>query len=169
MAVASAIAPVNAALAVITRQRSTQDGSSQASRPPEVTLLMAQPVPAAVPGGQPPTQQPPFGTANATGPTPNKGFEAAGLQRLGSVVKSLEEMVPMFGAASEHGKEVLKALNILVKLVPAGSTTPASERSNIENMAMKNTQANAQMQALKQRQAQGGGAQPGMPPGAQAA
>jgi len=130
---------------------------------------MQAPTPAAVPGGQPPTAQPPFGTANATGPTPNKGYEAAGLQRLGSVVKSLEEMVPMFGAASEHGKEVLKALNILVKLVPAGSTTPASERSNIENMAMKNTQANAQMQALKQRQAQGGGAQPGMPPGAQAA
>lgn len=110
---------------------------------------MTPQAPAAVPGGQP--AQPPFGTTSATGPTPNRGYEAAGLQRLGLVVKQLEELIPMFGAASEPGKACLDALNKLVKLVPAGSVSPASEKSNIENMAMRNTQANQQMQAIKQQ------------------
>lgn len=93
--------------------------------------------------------------ANATSPTPNKGYEAAGLQRLGSVVKQLEELIPMFGAASDAGKACLEALNKLVKHVPAGSVTPASERANLQNMAMKNEQQNMQMQALKRQQMQG--------------
>ena len=74
----------------------------------------------------------------------------------------------MLGATSEHGREVLKALNILVKLVPAGSVTPASQRANIENMAMKNEQANQQMMALRQRMMQQG-QQPQAQPGQQAA
>jgi hypothetical protein len=130
---------------------------------------MAPQTPAAVPGSPNP-QQAPFGTTPATGPTPNRGFEAAGLQRLGSVVKQLEELVPMVGAASEHGREVLKALNILVKLVPPGSVNPASQRANIEQMAMRNTKDNQQMQALQQQRMQPQqGAQPGAQPGAQAA
>jgi hypothetical protein len=129
---------------------------------------MAPQAPTAVPGSPQP-QQAPFGSTPATGPTPNRGYEAAGLQRLGSVVKNLEEMIPMFGASSEHGREVLKALNILVKLVPAGSVTPASQKNNIEQMAMSNVKSNQQMQALQQQRMQGaGGAQPPQP-GAQAA
>lgn len=128
--------------------------------------MTAQP-PAAVPGGSQP-QQPPFGTTPATGPTPNRGFEAAGLQRLGAVVKQLEELLPMVGAGSEHGREVLKALTILVKLVPAGSTSPASQRANIEQMAMRNTRDNQQMQAL-QKQRMEGQSGPQAAPGAQAA
>ena len=62
----------------------------------------------------------------------------------------------MFGAASEHGRDVLKALNILVKLVPAGSVSPASETNQIQNMVMKNAQQNQQMQALQQMRAQQG-------------
>ena len=78
----------------------------------------------------------------------------------------------MSGATSEVGQAALKMLNIGVKLVPAGSVTPAAQKNNIEQMAMKNTQQNQQMQALKQQRmqgegGQGGGAQP--PPGAQAA
>lgn len=115
---------------------------------------MTPATPAAVPGGAQPTQ-PPFGTTSATGPTPNRGYEAAGLQRLGSVVKQLEELIPMFGAASEPGKACLDALNKLVKLVPAGSVTPASERANLENRAMKQVQENQQVQALRQMQMQG--------------
>lgn len=117
------------------------------------------PTSASVPGQSPKPAggQPPFGVSSATSPTPNKGLEAAGLQKLGLVVKQLEEMVPMFGAASEPGKAVLKALSDLVKLVPSGAVTPASERNNIEQMASRNTQQNQQMQALKQQQ---GGGQP---------
>lgn len=123
-----------------------------------------QQAPAAVPGGQP--QQPPFGTSPATGPTPNRGYEAAGLQRLGLVVKQLEELVPLFGAGSEPGKKVLKALNTLVDLVPSGSVSPAAEKNNIERMAMQNTQANQQTQMLqKQRMQAMQGGQQGQPAG----
>ena len=104
--------------------------------------------PAAV-GGSP---QAPFGTANATGPTPNRGYEAAGLQRLASIVKQLEEIIPLVGAASDIGKACLESLNKLVKHVPAGSNTPASERANIEQRAMKNVQDNQQLMALRQQQ-----------------
>jgi hypothetical protein len=119
---------------------------------------MPQPAP-----GSPPQQQAPFGASPATGPTPNKGFEAAAAQKLGLIVKQLEEIIPMAGAASEIGKAALEALNKLVKLVPAGSVTPAAQKNNIEAMAMKNAQQNQQMQALKQQrmqEGQGGGQPP---------
>ncbi len=118
---------------------------------------MPETTPAAAP------QQPPFGQSPASGPTPNKGFEAAAAQRLGIVIKQLEELVSMAGATSEVGQAALKMLNIGVKLVPAGSVTPAAQKNNIEQMAQKNAQQNQQMQALKAQrmQGQGGAPQPG--------
>ena len=107
-----------------------------------------------------------MGVSPATGPTPNKGFEAAGLQQLGMVVKQLERLIPMLGASSDPGAAALKALNALAKFVPAGSVTPAAEKNAAENMMMKATQGNQQMQALAQQRAgAGGGASPAMPPG----
>jgi hypothetical protein len=115
---------------------------------------------AAPPGGQP--QQPPFGQTPATGSTPNKGYEAAGMQKLGVVVKQLESILPELGASSEAGQAVLKALNSLVKFVPAGSVTPAAQKNSIEAQQRSMQQNNQQMMALKQRMAQGaaGGGQP---------
>lgn len=115
-----------------------------------------------------PSQQPPFGSSPATGPTPNRGYEAAALQRLGVVVKQLEELLPMAGAGSEIGKAVLEALNKLVKLVPQGSVTPAGQKNALDQMQMKNAQNNQQMQALMAQRMQGaqggaGGAQGGSP------
>ena len=122
-------------------------------------------MPEATPGAAPQQQQAPFGQSPATGPTPNKGFEAAAAQRLGLVIKQLEELISMSGATSEVGQAALKMLNIGVKLVPAGSVTPAAQKNQIESMAMKNAQQNQQMQALNAQQAGGqGGAQPGGPP-----
>lgn len=117
------------------------------------------------PGAAPQQQQTPFGQSPATGPTPNKGFEAAAAQRLGLIIKQLEEIIPMAGATTDIGKACLDALNKLVKYVPAGSVNPAAQKNNIEQMAMKNTQQNAQMQALKAQRMQGG--QGGQPPQAQ--
>jgi hypothetical protein len=96
-------------------------------------------------GGQPP----PFGTSPATGPTPNKGYEAAGLQRLGVVIRQLEQLVPMLGIASDPGKDVMKALNMLAKHVPPGAVTPAAEKNSIEKMAMQNAQQGQQMQQMR--------------------
>src|ERR1035441_9533718 len=113
----------------------------------------------------PQQQQAPSGVSPATGPTPNKGYEAAAAQRLGLIIKQLEEIIPMAGATTDIGKACLDALNKLVKYVPSGSVTPASAKNNIEQMAMKNAQQNQQMQALKAQQAGGQpGGQPGQPP-----
>jgi hypothetical protein len=112
---------------------------------------MPTPAPAA-PTGQP--QQPPFGSTPAVGSTPNKGYEAAGLQKLGVVVKQLEALLPEVGAGSDVGKEVLKALSGLVKFVPAGSVTPAAQKNQIEAQMRQHAQGNQQMQAIQQMRQQ---------------
>lgn len=111
--------------------------------------------------GQP--QQAPFGSSPATGPTPNRGFEAAGLQKMGMVAKMLEDILSTSGSSSEVGKVALECLNKVVKLVPAGSVSPAAQKNNLDQMQMKNAQSNQAMQQLRQQsQPQGGGA--GGPP-----
>jgi hypothetical protein len=100
-----------------------------------------------------------MGASPLSGPTPNKGYEAAGLQQLGSVLKQLERLVPLLGATSEPGAAVLKALSSLGKFVPAGSVSPASDANNAQQAMMKATQNNAQMQALKAQAAGGAGGQ----------
>ena len=77
------------------------------------------------------------------------------MQRLGLVIKQLEEIIPLAGASSDIGKAALDALNKLVKHVPSGSVTPASAKNNIEQMAMRNAQQGQQMMALKQQAMQG--------------
>lgn len=105
-----------------------------------------------------------MGSSPVTGPTPNKGFEAAGTQKLGLVIKQLTDMFGMFGPGSDQGKDILKALNILAKHVPPGSVTPGAERNSLEQMMLKNAQQTQAMQALKP----GAGAPPpgGAPGGA---
>ena len=104
---------------------------------------------------QPAQPQPPFGSSPATGPTQNAGYEAQAAQQLGFIVKQLEQLVAKSGATSEIGKVALDALNKLVKFVPQGAVSPASQRNQIEQMAMKNTEQGQSMQALQQRM-QGG-------------
>lgn len=100
-------------------------------------------------------QQAPFGQSNATSPSPNLGYEAAGLQKLGSIIKQLEQVIPLLGATTDGGKAALDALNKLVKFVPPGSVSPASDRNNLEQALMTNVQNNAQVQALRARGTQG--------------
>ncbi len=110
---------------------------------------MPIPTPASgAPGGQP--AQPPFGATPATGATPNKGYEAAGLQKLGVVVKQLESLLPEVGAGSDIGKAVLDSLSKLVKFVPSGSVTPAAQKNSIEAQMRQHAQGNQQMQAIQQ-------------------
>lgn len=115
--------------------------------------------------GQPPgqPQQAPFGQTGATSPTPNLGYEAAGLQKLGSIVKQLEDLIPMFGVTTEAGQAVMDTLKKLVKFVPPGSVTPAAEKNMIEQRMMKNVQNNQQVQAMRQAQTQGQMAPPPPP------
>jgi hypothetical protein len=76
------------------------------------------------------------------------------MQRLGVILKQLEELVPLAGSASDLGKDVLKMIQMASKHVPAGSVTPASQKSNVDRMAMQNAQQNQQVQAMRQQQAQ---------------
>ncbi len=107
-----------------------------------------------------------MGATSVSGPSPNKGFEAAGVQKLGSVVKLLTEILSMVGATSEIGKDIMPVIQKLAKHVPPGAVTPASESNNIQNMAMKNAQQQQMLQQIKPgaQGAQAGGAPP-MPGG----
>jgi len=123
------------------------------------------PDPAAQASPQP--QQAPFGSSPVTGPSPNKGYEAAATQQLGLIVQQLTKLVPLVGATSEVGQAVMKALTGLAKHVQPGSNTNASERNAIEKMALQNRQNGEMQQQLRQQQA---GGQPGAQqpqPGAQ--
>ena len=119
------------------------------------------PAPASGGPGQPAAKQAPFGSSPATGPTPNRGYEAAAAQKLGLVLKQLGEMIPLAGATSEMGMAIMDMIKKGSKFVPQGSVTPAAEKNQIDNMAMKNTQNNAQMQAIMAQKQQGGA--PGAP------
>ncbi len=99
------------------------------------------------------------------GATPNKGFEAAGIQKLGVIVKEMESLIPMLGTGTEAGKAVLEALGKLAKHIPTGAVSPASQRNVTQEMMMKAQQNGAMQQQLdKQRmQPPGGGAPAGAP------
>jgi hypothetical protein len=68
------------------------------------------------------------------------------------VTKQLTELLTLAGAGTDVGKDVLKALNILVKHVPSGSVSPADESGELQRRQMSNNQNNQQMQALRQSQ-----------------
>lgn len=120
-------------------------------------------------GGKPPAAgappstpgKEPFGGSSASQATPNAGYEAAALQRVGVIVKQVQDLMNLVGATSETGQGLLKALNILVKMVPAGTVSPAAEKNMLEQAQMRNTQNMAQNQQLKQQRMQppGGAAQ----------
>ena len=108
--------------------------------------------PAPVPGQAQPQQQPqaPFGQSPAVQPTPNRGHEAAAGQALGLIVERMTQIIPMAGAGSDLGQALLDAVKKLAKFVPAGSVTPASRNNQLQEMAMKQGQANQQMEQLRQ-------------------
>lgn len=115
-------------------------------------------MPAPPQGAQP--QQAAFGQSSATQPTPNRGYEAAGAQKVGLVVKMLGDTLQMVGVGSELGKAILDCMQKLSKFVPPGAVTPAGEQTQLQNMQAKNMANNQQMQQIRAQQAQ---PQPGAP------
>ncbi len=113
-----------------------------------------------------PTQQPPMGVSSATQPTPNKGFDAAAAQRVSLALNILTEVMSMAGATSDIGMAANKAIGILAKAVPPGTSSPASQRNAIDQLQQKNMQNQATMQQMQKGGGQGGGMPPGgAPPG----
>lgn len=116
-----------------------------------------------------PMGQPPVGSSPATGPVPNKGQEAAGLAKLGLVVRLLESLVPSLGAGTEPGKDVLKALTSLSKHVPPGAVSPGVEQTSLMKLMMDQRQQAPQIAAMRASMAGGNpaanqGAAPPTPP-----
>lgn len=105
-------------------------------------------------------EEAPFGASSATGPTPNKGYEAAGVQKIGVLIKQMTDILPMVGATSELGQAVMKAIQSFAKFVQPGAVTPTAERNVLEQGMIKNAQQSAMLQQLRQMAAQGGGGQP---------
>jgi hypothetical protein len=102
-----------------------------------------------------------MGVSPITGPTPNKGFEAAAMQKLGGIINQLAEIIPLVGATSDIGKAAMDALQKLAKQVPSGANSPASEQSNLKKALMQSQQNMSQMQQMKPP---GGAPGPGGPP-----
>ena len=102
-----------------------------------------------------------MGVSSATGPTPNRGYEAAAKQRLGVVLRQLEQMVPLAGATTDLGKSILKALNDLAKHIQPGEVTPAAERNTLETAMMQNQQNTAMQQQMRESQQPPAGGPPG--------
>lgn len=90
----------------------------------------------------------------------------AGLQKLGVLVNSLSELIPMLGASSPAGQDLLDTVKKLAKHVPPGTASPAQGGNQIQRMATQNAQSGQAIAALKNQQAQQGG---GAPPSAAAA
>lgn len=80
------------------------------------------------------------------------------MQKIGLFVKGLTEILPHFPPNSDAWKAVHEALGKLVKVMP-GPSSPASDKTNLEQMAMKQAQNASSLQSMQQ----GGGKPPDMP------
>ena len=118
-----------------------------------------------VPGQQAPTPQPaagaaqgqpPFGSSPATQPTQNSGYKVAGLKLVGLALMALENSIPMLGAGTPEGSDVLSSIQKMSKHVPPGTITPADVINVAKNIMMKAQQGQQQMQAMQAQKMQQG-------------
>lgn len=84
---------------------------------------------------------------------------------MGVIEQALTRLLPMVGASSDMGKDILSMLKLTSKHVPPGSVTPAAAKNEMEKAQFGNLQNMQAMQRLRQQQmAQqqqpGAGAQP---------
>lgn len=76
------------------------------------------------------------------------------MQVLGMVIMGLEQAIPLLGAASEPGRDVIKALNLLSKHVPPGAVTPAGLKNQLTALLTRAQQQGPQVQQMRQMGAQ---------------
>lgn len=87
------------------------------------------------------------------------------MAQISMAIKLLEKALPMLGAGSAEGKDVMRALTTLSKHLPPGSVTPGIEQTQMQNFMSQQRQAQPQ-QAMMQALAAKGGAPGGSPGGA---
>jgi hypothetical protein len=111
-----------------------------------------------------PTQQAPMGSSPVTGPTANKGYEAAAVQGVSMCLMKLTQLASTIPATSDLGKAINDAIRTLAKAVPPGGVSQEGQRNEIDKMAMQNAQQMQDMKSLR-----GGGQGQGQPQQAMAA
>ena len=72
---------------------------------------------------------------------------------LGLATQILAQTIPLLGAGSEPGQDVLDALKKLSKHIPPGSVTEADKKNQLQQILMKQQQQAPQMAAMKAAQA----------------
>jgi hypothetical protein len=105
-----------------------------------------------------------MGVSSMSGPTPNKGYEAAVMQRMGSMLTAMGEMIPMVGATSEVGMLLMDTIKKFSKHVPAGANSPAAEQNDLRQRLMQSQQNAQTMQQARGAGAPGQAGQGGPPP-----
>lgn len=104
--------------------------------------------------GAPPQGAEPAGTSSpASQPVPNRGFAAAGLARVGLVLKLMEETLPLLGSGTDAGRDLVKAIGLLSKHLPPGSVSPGIQNTAMQNAMLKQRQQQPAMAALRAAQA----------------
>jgi hypothetical protein len=73
---------------------------------------------------------------------------------MGVVMQALERLLPMVGAGSDMGKDILSMLKMASKHVQPGEVTPAAAKNEMDKAQLANTQNMAQMQRMRAQQAQ---------------
>lgn len=86
------------------------------------------------------------------------------MQKLAMALKILTDALPLIGATSEVGHQVMDTIKKLSKHIQPGAMNPAAERNNIEQMAMRNQQNSQMQQQMRAQQGGGGAPQPAQMP-----
>jgi hypothetical protein len=73
---------------------------------------------------------------------------------MGLALIVMEQAVPLAGAATAVGGDLLSAIKLVAKHVPPGSVTPADINNVVQSLMMKQQQATQQIQQMRQQQAQ---------------
>ena len=67
----------------------------------------------------------------------NKGLQSAALAKVQVAVRILEKALGDLGSSTDQGKELMKALTALGKMVPSGSTSPGVEQTALQQLMMQ--------------------------------
>jgi hypothetical protein len=87
----------------------------------------------------------------------------AGKQKLSMALKALEGALPLFGASSDAGQAILKAMQTLGKIAQPGDVSQAGEMNQLQKMLLQSAQSGQQQKAIQQQGAGAPGGAPGAP------
>lgn len=104
--------------------------------------------------------QPPVGASPATQPVANQGAQAAGMARLSMIVQLMEQTIPMLGAGTEAGRDLLQATSRLAKHVSSGSVSQGAQMNALQNATAQARQMQPLIAQARAAQAQQGQAAP---------